>query len=170
MQEVFDPTVRVIEAFTRLDRGKSHIVFMGYGEDPSQASIDNASATLPNIHFKLAVPRELIISYSHSADIRLFVSGAATLSCRYAIPNKFFEYAHAGIPMLVSENLEYQADLLAKGGFGWATPLDKLAQTLTKLSEADLSPFVTKAQDCVAAAVWEEGAKAITTVYRPAEG
>jgi glycosyltransferase involved in cell wall biosynthesis len=160
----------LIEAFKRLDPVKSHIVFMGYGDDFSQTSIDNASAMFPNIHFQPAVPREWIISYSHSADIGLWISETATLSYRYALPNKFFEYAHAGIPMLVSDNLEYQADLLTKGGFGWATPLDQLEQTLTKLSEVDLSPFVAKARDYAAAAVWEEDAKAFATVYRRAEG
>lgn len=155
----------LIEAFKRLDPSKSHVVFMGYGDDSSQASINAATAACPNIHFQPAVPREWIISYSHSADIGLFLSEKAALSYRYALPNKFFEYAHAGVPMLVSENLEYQADILTKGGFGWAVPLDRLEQTLTELSEIELSPFITKAQEYAAAAVWEEDAKAFFTVY-----
>lgn len=159
----------LIEAFKRLDPAKSHIVFMGYGDDASQASIDAAAASCANIHFQPAVAREWIISYSHSADIGLWISEKAALSYRYALPNKFFEYAHAGVPMLVSENLEYQADLLTRGGFGWATPLDRLEQTLTELSEIDLSPFITKARDYAATAVWEEDAKAFATVYSRAE-
>lgn len=159
----------LIEAFKRLDPAKSHIVFMGYGDDASQASIDAATAACTNIHFQPAVAREWIISYSHSADIGLWISEKATLSYRYALPNKFFEYAHAGVPMLVSDNLEYQADLLTKGRFGWATPLDRLGQTLTELSEIDLSPFITKARDYAATAVWEEDAKAFATVYSRAE-
>lgn len=160
----------LIEAFKRLDPARSHIVFMGYGDDGSQASIDAAAAACANIHFQPAVAREWIISYSHSADIGLWISEKAALSYRYALPNKFFEYAHAGVPMLVSENLEYQANLLTQGGFGWATPLDRLEQTLTELSEIDLSPFVTKARDYAAAAVWEEDARAFATVYCRADG
>lgn len=159
----------LIEAFKRMDPAKSHVVFMGYGVDASQASIDAASATCANIHFQPAVAREWIISYSQSADIGLCISENAALSYRYALPNKFFEYAHAGVPILVSENFEYQADLLAKGGFGWATPLDRLEQTLTDLSEIDLSPLVTKAREYAAAAVWEEDAKAFASVYARSE-
>lgn len=160
----------LIEAFKRLDPAKSHIVFMGYGDDVSQASIDAATATCTNIHFQPAVPRKWIISYSAQADIGVFISENVSLSYRYALPNKFFEWAHAGLPILVSDNLEYQADLLTKDGFGWATPLDRLEQTLTELSEIDLSPFITKARGFASSAVWEKDAKAFATVYRCADG
>ncbi len=159
----------LIDAFKVLDPYKSHIVFMGYGDAVTQYQINEASILHSNIHFQPPVEREWIVSYTHGADVGVFVSENATLSYRFALPNKFFEYAHAGVPMLVSDNLEYQANILTSGGFGWATPLDKLEYALLEVSELNLTPFSDKAKAYAANAVWEEDAKAFASVYCRAE-
>lgn len=156
----------LIDTFAALDPQRCHLVLMGYGEDRYQKMIDAAARQHVNIHCQTAVAREWIVSYSASADVGIFISERASLSYRYALPNKFFEWAHAGLPILVSDNLEYQAALLQEGGFGWAAPLEDLRSAVQRVSETDLAPFAQNARHYAAAAVWDEDAKIFAHVYR----
>lgn len=155
----------LLNCFKTLDAEKGHLVLMGYGENHYQAMIDAATQQYQNIHFQPAVTREWIISYSASADVGIFISERASLSYRYALPNKFFEWAHAGLPILVSENLEYQAKLLREGDFGWAAPLDGLSQAVENISQSDLKKFTQNARKYAADAVWDQDAKVFAEVY-----
>lgn len=159
----------LLDTFAAVDPQRCHLVLMGYGEEHHQNLINEASRQHSNIHFQPAVARESIISYSASADVGIFISERATLSYRYAMPNKFFEWAHAGLPILVSDNLEYQAELLREEGFGWATPLEGLLETVQRVSETNLSTYSEKARLYAVGAVWEEDAKAFAKVYRDRE-
>lgn len=156
----------LLDTFAKLDRRRCHLVLMGYGDEYYQAMIDKAAQMHDNIHCQPAVSREWIVSYSASADVGIFISERASLSYRYALPNKFFEWAHAGLPIMVSENLEYQADLLREGQFGWSTPLADLVDAVRAVADADLTPFIENAQRYAASAVWEEDARAFAHVYR----
>lgn len=156
----------LLETFSKLDPAHSHLVLMGYGDDRYQAMVDDAAASRANVHFQPAVAREWIVSYSASADVGIFISERASLSYRYALPNKFFEWAHAGLPILVSENLEYQASLLQENGFGWAAPFDCLIRAVKRVSDTDLAPFARNASRYAASAIWDEEAKVFTQVYR----
>lgn len=155
----------LLETFATVDPARSHLVLMGYGDDFYQAMIDDAVAKRVNIHFQPAVSREWIVSYSSNADVGVFISERASLSYRYALPNKFFEWAHAGLPILVSDNLEYQASLLKEGGFGWVAPLNELTSAVRRISELDLSPYCENARRYAATAMWDEDAKAFADVY-----
>lgn len=156
----------LIDTFSQLASERSHLVLMGYGENSYQDLIDEAVLCYSNIHFQPAVSREFIVSYSASADVGIFISERASLSYRYALPNKFFEWAHAGLPILVSDNLEYQAQLLEEGGFGWAAPLDDLTAAVMRIAETDLVPYAKNARRYAAAAVWDEDAKIFAHIYR----
>ena len=155
----------LLECFKNLDPNKCHLVLMGYGESDYQDIIDISSQQYPNIHFHPAVEREWIISYSASADVGIFISERASLSYRYALPNKFFEWAHAGLPIIVSENLEYQAKLLREGNFGWSGTVDELTETVDKISQIDLTEFTQNARKYSVDAVWEKDAKVFAQVY-----
>jgi glycosyltransferase involved in cell wall biosynthesis len=156
----------LIDAFTQLAPEKCHLVLMGYGDIRYQALVDRAAISHANIHYHPPVAREWIISYSASADIGIFISERASLSYRYALPNKFFEWAHAGLPVLVSDNLKYQAQLVRQGGFGWAAPLDELTSMIHWICEIDHAPFAKNARRYALPAVWEEEAKIFSDVYQ----
>ncbi len=156
----------LLDAFSTLDARRCHLVLMGYGEDRYQKMINDAVLKHSNIHYLAAVARELIVSYSASADVGIFISERASLSYRYALPNKFFEWAHAGLPILVSDNLEYQAQLLQEGGFGWSAPLGELTAAIMRIVDTDLTPYAENARIYAAEAVWEEDAKTFAHVYR----
>lgn len=156
----------LLDTFATLDARRCHLVLMGYGEDRYQEMINDAAVKHSNIHYQPAVARELIVSYSASADVGIFISERASLSYRYALPNKFFEWAHAGLPILVSDNLEYQAQLVHEGGFGWATPLGDLTAAVMKIADTDLAPYAENARRYALGAVWDEDAKTFARIYR----
>ena len=106
-----------LDCFSRLDESK-HTVLMGYGEDESL--IKQYSRQYKNIHFKPAVPVKDIIKYTSSADVGLFfIPGYdISLSYKYCLPNKFFEYAIAGLHICVSDNFELLATIVKKNRLG----------------------------------------------------
>jgi len=156
----------LLETFAKRDLAQSHLVLMGYGDASYRGMIEQVAANRANVHFQPAVAREWIVSYSAGADVGIFISERASLSYRYALPNKFFEWAHAGLPILVSDNLEYQASLLQKGGFGWNAPLSDLTSTVKRISDTNLKYYTDNAQRFAATAVWDEDAKIFAHIYR----
>ena len=156
----------LLDIFGRLDQAKAHIVFMGYAEGGYEDIIDAAVRDHPNIHFQPAVPRDQIVSYSSDADVGIFIVEDAPLSYRYALPNKFFEWVHAGVPVLVSDNLEYLSQLTKESELGWSCRFDCVEAKIREICDNDLAPFVENVRRFAAPAVWDEDAKVFAHVYR----
>jgi glycosyltransferase involved in cell wall biosynthesis len=158
-------TDRLLEIFSQLSPEVAHLILMGFSEGADQADIDLSVAQHSNIHYQPSVPREWIISYTTGADIGLLIVKHAPLSYRYALPNKFFEYAHAGVPILVSDNFEYLSEMIAEEGVGWSAPYEDIENTVLNLTKADLGPYRAQAREFAASAVWETDARVFDSVY-----
>jgi glycosyltransferase involved in cell wall biosynthesis len=90
------------------DRADRALVFLGHAADTPQArsihrEIKNAARTLINVHYLPSVSPELLSEYTSSADIGISLIEDVCLSYRYCLPNKFFEFAMAGLPIVVSD-------------------------------------------------------------------
>lgn len=155
----------LIAIFSRLEYHTAHLVFMGYVEGDYKNVMDNAVAAYRNIHFQSAVPREKIVSYSAGADVGIFVVPQVPLNDRYALPNKFFEWAHAGLPVLFSDNLAYLSGLAQDGAFGWSCRFEDVESKIREICELDLTPFVESVRRFAAPAVWEEDAVVFAQIY-----
>ncbi|MFL9627881.1 glycosyltransferase [Aeromonas jandaei] len=79
---------------------KSHLVFLGYGEYADK--IKHISTKYGNIHVHDSVSHEKVVEISSSADIGLCLIENVSLSDYYCLPNKLFEYAFSGVPILAS--------------------------------------------------------------------
>lgn len=158
-------TDRLLEIFSRLDPDAAHLILMGFGEEADQADIDACVARHGNIHHQPAVPREWIVSYTGGADIGLLVVENTPLSYRYALPNKFFESAHAGVPFLVSDNFEFLAKIITDEGIGWSAPFDEIEALILELTKKDISPYRARARAFASSAVWETDARVFASVY-----
>lgn len=90
----------IVEAFKSRNGDNAVVVFMGYGSLTEK--IKKHAADNKNIFYYPAVSPEIVLEYTASADIGLSLIENTCLSYFYCMPNKLFEYAMAGLPVLVS--------------------------------------------------------------------
>jgi hypothetical protein len=109
----------LISVFSKFENTNKHLVFMGYG--PYVEYVKESSKAFLNIHFIDAVPASEIMYYTSDADVGLtFIPGQfLTLSYRYSLSNKFFEYIKCNIPILVSNNLVSISNEVSNHQLGW---------------------------------------------------
>lgn len=105
----------VLEAFKARKDDKVVAVFMGYG--PLQYDIQAVAAQQQNIFFYPAVAPQVVLEYTASADFGISLIENTCLSYYYCMPNKLFEYAMAGLPVLVS-NMKDMSELVRKNQMG----------------------------------------------------
>ncbi len=88
------------EAFAGLGDGH-HFVMVGFGplEESLRAEVDRH----PNIHLHPAVPQSELIALLRGADVGAFLPTGTSISYHHSLPNKVFEYAAAGLAILVSD-------------------------------------------------------------------
>lgn len=89
---------RLLQVFSRSGI-KSHVVFMGYGD---QVGVSDWACRHANIHLHPAVSHERLVPLIREADCGLCLIEDVSLSDRLCLPNKLFEYAFAGVPVLAS--------------------------------------------------------------------
>ena len=142
-----------------------HIVFMGSG-DLEQMVKDHAD-TYANIHFKQAVPLEEILQYTSSADVGLSILEGGCLNHLFCLPNKFFEYLMAGLPVLASDFPEMGA-FIDEHGCGWRAPMeeDALRRFIAALSWEEVAAKKAKAVACQKYFSWEDESRKLLEVYR----
>jgi glycosyltransferase involved in cell wall biosynthesis len=161
-QGLIDDTRGVRYLIQTFQQRSEHIVFMGYGDLVPELIEANA----PNIHHHPAVPLGEIKRFTSFADVGLIViPGKLTLSYQKSLPNKFFEYLHAGIPIIVSANLSYMACIIREHGLGWVIENEGFSELLNSLKKED---FISARKAVTAYAkgcIWEEDASAFDMVY-----
>lgn len=105
----------IMEAFKERKDNKVIVVFMGYGE--LEKDIKAASSAYSNIFFMPAVSPQVVLEYTSSADLGISLIEKTCLSYYYCMPNKLFEYAMAGLPVLVS-NMKDMSKLVEENNMG----------------------------------------------------
>lgn len=78
-----------------------HLAFVGDG--PLKDLVENACSSNPRVHRLGAVRHDLLVSYISSASVGMCLAEPVSLSDQLALPNKFFEYAFAGLPIVFTE-------------------------------------------------------------------
>lgn len=105
----------ILNAFKQRSNNKTVVVFMGYGL--LQDDIQKAAKTYDNIYFFPAVSPDVVLEYTASADIGIHLIQNTCLNHNYCMPNKLFQYAMAGLPVLVS-NMKDMSKLVKQYNMG----------------------------------------------------
>lgn len=112
-----------------------HFVIVGDG--PSLASCRHFAKTLSNVHFHSYVSPSQVIALAREADIGFCMLDAACLSYKFSLPNKFFEYAMAGVPIVANELPEVAA-LIRRYDAGWVLADDDDLDFIAAMPEDEL--------------------------------
>ena len=113
----------LIDVFSSLP-SDHHLIFMGYGE--LEGKIREAASKNSNIHFMPAVEPDELLSYTVDADVGLSLIENACLSYYLSLPNKLFEYATCGVPVVVSDFPE-MSNFINSYECGWKVTPDAKA-------------------------------------------
>lgn len=136
------------------------IVFMGYGG--LEAMILEKAQRCPNIFYHPPVPYQDILTYTSSADYGLALIEDICLSYRWGMPNKFFEYINAGLPVIVFSHGEMPLIVNRyKLGFVWDEKTETFRDFLLRISSLTLHP-----QDIGDRYTWENQEKKLLSFYK----
>lgn len=120
------------------------------------------------VHVVPKVMPESIVPYSAEADVGVFPL-ARYPGGDLALPNKLFEYLHAGLPMVVSDS-PAMAEFVRRYGLGGSVPVDDATGWAQAIERALAPPFyrdrvpdweALKQEWC-----WERQAEALVDLYR----
>lgn len=98
---------KILDAFRSSDQNSNHVVFIGRGL-LRKLIVDSARES-GNVHVLDPVPHSDVVGYISSADYGLVIIEPISLSYELALPNKLFECAFAGLPVVASDNPEIRS-------------------------------------------------------------
>lgn len=94
----------LIEVFREF-RPDRHLVMIGSG--PLVNILRQQCQGMQNVHVCNPLPQAKLLAQLTGADVGLVVVDTTSLSYRYGLPNKLFEYAAAGLALCLSPGPEY---------------------------------------------------------------
>lgn len=157
---------KLLSAFSLVDPAKAHLILMGYG--PLSASVLEFSARHNNIHYVDAVAPEVVLSYTRLADVGVATIEPICLSYQYCLPNKLFEYMHAGLGVLVTD-LPDMGKVVRKYECGAVldphASVGHLADVITGISHDTVSAWKLKSQEALSNYTWENQEGVIVSTY-----
>jgi glycosyltransferase involved in cell wall biosynthesis len=160
---------RALQVFRQVSQDR-HLVFMGFG--PLEGIVKEAAAVQSNIHFLPAVPPAQVLDYTAGGDVGFAAHlEPGCLNHRYALPNKFFEYVLAGVPVWVNDVHEEMAALVRRHGFGWVTPYAKqgMADWVNGLTLTEIENKRALTASARQHYSWEREEETLVQAYKEAE-
>ena len=149
-------------------QNKAAFVFMGDG-DMKEYIVEKAKE-LPNFYHLDAVPMKDILKHTSSADIGLIDYSKSSLNVSHYLPNKFFEYAMAGIPQVVSSNLLTLSEMVKKFDIGWSVKneegLKAFISNFVKKTDSEMVDMGNNALRFAKQYNWEAQEETFVNVYK----
>ena len=146
------------------------LVFLGGGPLKPAMRAYAQTAGLNRVHFLDAVPPDELLPLTATADAGITLLEDTCLNHRYALPNKLFEYAMAGLPVIASDLPEISRVVESFKIGRVVNPADSeaLADTLQYVIDhvderqawASCTPQVLEVYN------WESAARRFTAAYR----
>jgi glycosyltransferase involved in cell wall biosynthesis len=156
-----DDLATVVQAARRLDiEQPGHFEWVFGGDGPSKSSLEKECEEMPNVHFPGWVGGADIVALLDLASIGLAPYGEGV---KMSLPNKPFEYASAGIPIVSSLRGEFD-ELLTRNTFGTSYPPGDDARLADILGKYYADPDLIANHGNCGRRLWEREFSA-STVY-----
>ena len=145
------------------------LIIRGRAPNPAyQARIEKLAADVGSerISIEPMVAQEDIVAAANASDIGVMVFDTRSAQNSLAMPNKLFEYLHAGLVPIAAKDSD-AADLLAEHGVGIAIdPYDTTAipRYLATLTPGGLWAAKRAAHEAARKLTWDEEAKILTAL------
>ena len=156
----------MLEAFSSINRSDLVLVFMGYGD--MVEIIKTAAVKYSNIYYLPSVPPDQVLSYTASADIGLLFTQNICLNNYYSLPNKFFEYIHAGIG-IISWPLFEISKIVNKHNIGLITEdfsTVSIEKALLNLNKKTIEQYKDNVKGIKNEYNWQQQEKVLLNVYK----
>jgi len=156
----------LLETFKKSTNDKIVIIFMGYGE--FEKEIQSISKSYNNIFFHKAVPSDVVLNYTASADVGVTLIQNNCLSHNFCMPNKLFEYAMVGLPVIVS-NVTEMSEFVKKYQMGIVVENNTVVsfkEAIEKLLSMNLSVLKNNSKKAALDNSWEKQEKKMQIIYR----
>lgn len=153
----------ILDAFKVADR-KRHVVFMGFGVLEGQVRL--AAKKHENIHFHPPAPSNQLLKYTVGADVGIAFLDRSCLNHEFALPNKLFQYLHAGKPVLCTSLIE-MSKIVNEYEVGWlAEPdSDSLQAAINAISLSEIQTIRENIQVAVETLNWQDEEKRLNNIY-----
>ncbi len=121
--------------------------FVFVGDGPLAADVRTAQKQTVNVYHLPAVPNDQVIDLAASATVGLALIEPISLSYKFALPNKLFEYIMAGTPVVVT-NLPQMQKIVEDYRVGLAVPPGDFAGVRSAIRRLSSDPALYA--DCAA--------------------
>jgi glycosyltransferase involved in cell wall biosynthesis len=156
----------LLEAFKKRIDDNIVIVFMGYGN--LEDDIRRLSDQFNNIFFHPPVAPDIVLEFTSSADIGISFFENTCLSHYYVLPNKLFEYAMAGLPVIVS-NMKEMRELVESYKMGIIVEevnVDAMNSAIDSILFTDICELKQNARRCAEENSWEIQEKKLINSFK----
>jgi glycosyltransferase involved in cell wall biosynthesis len=139
----------------------SHVAFVGRGS--LRDNIAACAGTNEKVHVHDVVSHDQVVPMIKSADYGLCMLENVSLSDYYALPNKLFEYAFAGVPVLASNfpDLKYLVERFDLG-VCVESDVEAIVQNICLLQDRGRRRVTSNIEPLA----WEEQAQKLRDLYR----
>lgn len=158
---------RGVERLLKVFIGLQQVDLVCMGSGPLQPMVAQAAELHANIHLVPPVPPQEVLGYTQAADVGICLTDNSCLSHYYSLPNKIFEYLHAGLPIIVNPLLE-QKQMVEQHGCGWVAEEDDAAfsEMLLAIDRAAIAAKRDNVQAATHALNWDEEKARLLQAYR----
>lgn len=142
-----------IEALSHLPDNYKMVII---GDGPLKSSFEEMTEAMrltDRIKFIGQVPNNQLASYTQGADIGLCLIEPINLSKQFSLPNKIFEYIHAGIPVLGSDLPEIR-QIISQYRCGEASSFD-VNELVVQIKKTHKNSYRDGIQEAQKALKWE---------------